>query len=71
MKQNITDPDLQDCIYKYATGRGRITMELICIENNYNDRFKIMARSQESIRWRRFLEGMVCKEIRAIQSSNV
>ena len=51
MKQNNTDPDLRDCIYEYATGRGRITMESICIENNYDDRFKIMVRSQDSIGW--------------------
>ena len=69
MKRNNTDPDLRDCIYEYAMGRGRITMESICIENDYDDRFKIMARSQDSIGWRRFMEGMVCKEIRAIQSS--
>ncbi len=28
-----------------------------------------MAQSQDSIGWRRFMEDMVCKEIRAIQSS--
>jgi hypothetical protein len=45
-------------------------MEEICIKNDYDDRFKTMARSQDSIGWRRFLEGMVCKEIRVIQSSH-
>ena len=44
-------------------------MEGICIENDYDDRYKIMAQSQDSIGWQRFMEGMVCKEIRAIQSS--
>ena len=43
MKQNNTDPDLQDCVYKYATGRGRLSMEEICIENDYNDWYKTMA----------------------------
>ena len=33
MKQNNTDRDLRDCIYEYATGRGRLSMEAICIEN--------------------------------------
>ena len=69
MKQNNTNLDLRDCTYKYATGRGRISMEAICIKNDYNDRYKIMARSQDLIGWRRFMEGMICKEIRAIQSS--
>ena len=44
-------------------------MESICIENDYDDMYKIMARSQDSIEWQRFMERMVCKEIRAIQSS--
>jgi hypothetical protein len=44
-------------------------MEDICKENDYDDRYKAMARSQDSIGWRRFMEGMVCKEIRVIQSS--
>jgi hypothetical protein len=69
MKQNNTDPDLRDCIYEYATGRGMLSMEAICIEYDYTDRYKTMARSQDSIGWRRFMEGMVCKEIRVIQSS--
>ena len=34
MKQSNTDPDLRDCIYEYATGRGRLSMEEICIEND-------------------------------------
>ena len=41
-------------------------MEEICIENGYNERYKAMARAQDSIGWRRFMEGMICKEIRAI-----
>jgi hypothetical protein len=69
-KQNNTDPDLRDCIYEYAMGRGRISMGEICIENNYDDRYKSMARSQDSIGWQRFMEGMVCKKIRAIQSAH-
>ncbi len=44
-------------------------MEEICTENDYDARYNTMARSQDSIGWRRFMEGMVCKEIRAIQST--
>jgi hypothetical protein len=69
MKQTNTDPDLRDCIYEYATGQGRLSMEEICIKNDYDYRYKAMARSQDSIGWRRFMEGMVCKEIRVLQSS--
>ena len=49
LKQNITDPDLRDCIYEYSTGRGMLSMEAICIEYDYTDRYKTMARSQDSI----------------------
>ena len=50
MKQNSTDPDLRDCIYEYATGRGEvINGSDICIKNDYDDRYKITARSQDSI----------------------
>jgi hypothetical protein len=69
MKNTKTDPDLRDCIFEYATGRGMRTMEEICTENDCDARYDIMARSQDSIGWRRFMEGMVCKEIRAIQST--
>jgi hypothetical protein len=67
MKQNNTNPDLRECIYEYAMGRGRTSMVEICTENDYDERYRTMARSQDSIGWQRFMEGMVCKEIRAIQ----
>ena len=65
--KNNTDLDLQECIYQFSMGRGGLLMEEICIENGYDERYKVMARAQDSIGWRRFMEGMVCKEIRAIQ----
>ena len=67
MKTNNVDPDLRECIYEFSMGRGRLLMEEICIENSYDERYKVMARAQDSIGWQRFMEGMVCKEIRAIQ----
>ncbi len=45
-------------------------MEETCIENGYDERYKALARAQDSIGWRLFMEGMVCKEIRAIQSTH-
>ena len=48
-------------------GRGSLKMEEICIENGYDERYKAMARAQDSIGWRRFMEGVICKEIRVIQ----
>ncbi len=64
------DPDLWECIYKYSMGQGRLLMEEICIENCYDKRYNAMARAQDSIGWQRFMEGMVCKEIRAIQHTH-
>ena len=60
-----TDPDLRDCIYEYAMGRGRVTMEEICEENFYDQRYRVMARTQDEID-----EGMVCKEIGRIQRTH-
>jgi hypothetical protein len=56
------DPDLRECIYGYSMGQGRHLMEEICIKIGYGKRYKVMARAQDSIRWQRFTEGMVCKE---------
>jgi hypothetical protein len=70
MKINNADPDLRECIYEYSMGQGRLLMEEICIENCYGERYNAMARAQDSIGWQRFMEGMVCKEIRAIQHTH-
>ncbi len=70
MKINDTDPNLRECIYEFSMGRGRLLMEEICTENCYDERYKVMARAQDSIGWRRFMERMVCKEIRAIQRTH-
>ena len=69
MKKRTTDPSLRECIYEYATGRGGVTMEEICVNRGYDGRYLQMAKSQDSIGWRRFMEGMVCKGIRAIQDT--
>ena len=67
---NNKDLDLWECIYEFSMGRGKLLMEEICIENGYDERYKVMARAQDSIGWRRFMEGMVCKEIRAIECTH-
>ena len=48
-------------------GQDGITMEEICNENNYGQGYREMARAQDAIGWRWFMEGMICKEIRRIQ----
>ncbi len=64
------DPDLRECIYEYSMGQGRVLMEEICMDNDYDESFRAMARVQDSIGWQRFIEVMVCKEIRAIQCTH-
>jgi hypothetical protein len=45
-------------------------MEEICTDNGYDERYRAMARAQDSLSWQRFMEGMVCKKIRAIQCTH-
>jgi hypothetical protein len=71
MRRRATDPDLRECIYEYATGRGGRKMVDICSAHSYDDRYHRMARAQDIIGWRRFMEGMICKELRAIQTTYV
>ncbi len=62
-----TDPDLRKCIVEYAKGRGTITMSEIFWD--MDARFRQMARDQDEIGWRRFMEGMVSKGLREIQTT--
>ncbi len=55
LEEMDTDPDLLDCIMEYAHGRGGRTMESIC------------EGLGDAIGWRRFMEGMISKEMRTIQ----
>jgi hypothetical protein len=70
MKLNNMDPDLRECIYEYSMGQGRVLMEEICMDSSYDERYRAMARAQDSIGWQRFMEGMVCKEIRVVQCTH-
>jgi hypothetical protein len=67
MKRHVTDPNLRECIYEYATGRGGRTMAEICSDHGYDGRYQEMARAQDAIGWWQFMEGIICKEIWAIQ----
>ena len=37
LKGNDTNPDLRECIYEYAMGRGEVLMENICLEHGYDE----------------------------------
>ncbi len=45
-------------------------MEAICSDNGYDEHYRQMAKAQDTIGWRRFMEGMVCREIRGIQTTH-
>jgi hypothetical protein len=61
-----TNPNLLDCIAEYAYVCGVCTMVEIC--HGLGDHFQKMAQDQEAIGWWRFMEGMICKCMREIQS---
>jgi hypothetical protein len=65
LEETDTQPNLLDCIMEYVYGRGGRTMVQIC--NGLGEPFQKMARDQDEIGWRRFMEGMICSKMRIIQ----
>ncbi len=59
------DPDLLDCIAEYAYARGGRSMTEIC--NGLDKIYLQMAREQDQIGWRQFMEGMISIRMRDIQ----
>ena len=60
-----TDPDLRTCIIEFCKGRGYRRMQEIC--SSQPDGFRRMAAAQDTIGWRRFMEGMVAHKLIDIQ----
>jgi hypothetical protein len=56
-----TDEELRFCLIDYARGRGGVTMYDLC--HNKSEGYQRLARSQDMIGWRRFMEGMISKEM--------
>ncbi len=65
LEEANTDPDLIDCIVDYVQGWGTITMASAV--QNASPWFQALGHSQDIIGWRWFLEGMISKEIVALQ----
>jgi hypothetical protein len=65
LKEADTDPNLVDCIVEYVQRQGTVTMEEVVQEAPR--RFRTMGLSQDKIGWRRFLKGMISKEITVVQ----
>jgi hypothetical protein len=61
-----TDETLCSCIAEYARRRGGMSMMEIC--RGKEERYRRMAQEQDAIGWRRFMEGMISKQIRGIQA---
>ena len=62
-----SDSGLRRSILDYARGRGGRSMTEIT--GNRGRRFRSFAKSQDIIGWRRFMEGMVSKELIKIQTT--
>lgn len=62
-----TDEELRFCLIDYARGRGGVTMYDLC--HNKCARYQRFARSQDLIGWRRFMEGMISKELLKVYNS--
>jgi hypothetical protein len=60
-----TDRALCRCLCRYAKSRGSLSM--VDITRDFGLRFWRFAHSQDLIGWRRFMEGMVSKEVIPIQ----
>lgn len=64
LEESDTDPDLLRCLIRYARSRGEELLEDICIDT---PRFRRMARAQDKIGWRRFMEGMITSQLVDLQ----
>ena len=61
LKDHNTDAGLRRVLVEYARGRGGMTM--FELTRSLGPRFYRLAASQDKIGWRRFMEGMISKEI--------
>lgn len=65
LKDHGTDTRLWRCLMEYAHKRGGATMQEI-VEDRSGP-YQRLARSMDRIGWRRFMEGMISKEVFEIQ----
>ena len=56
-----TEATLTRCLVSFAQGRGYRLMEEIC--RGMSERYRLMAKAQDDIGWRRFMEGMISKRL--------
>ena len=62
--ESDTDPELRDCLIRYARSRGDEPMEYICMGI---PRFRRMSLEQDKLGWRRFMEGLIPQSLVDLQ----
>jgi hypothetical protein len=61
------EPQLHYCLVTYARARGTCPMSELCF--GMQQYIREFARAQDTIGWRRFMEGMVASKIKGIQKN--
>ena len=69
MKSVNTDPAIRECIYSYIMERGETKMDKVCERMGCGAKYRKMAKGQDKIGWRQFLEGMICCDFRKLQQA--
>jgi len=69
MKAVHLDPEIRACKYIYIMELGETKMDEVCERMGYRAKYRKMAKGQDKIRWRRFLEGMICCDFRKLQQA--
>ena len=67
-KDNNTDPELRYWIPKYIRGRGQLRFSAL---GRMSTDVEQVAKDQDIIGWRNFMEGRVCKQIVTIQQAHL
>ena len=66
--EQSTEPRLRTALIRYAKGRGGLSMRRAAC--GLGSMFGRLATSQDQIGWRRFMEGMISKEVVEIQQAH-
>jgi hypothetical protein len=63
-----TDLMVVTCVVEYARGRGYITMQDIC--HRMGSQYQVMVEDQDTIGWRRFMEGILSWRLVGLQANH-
>ena len=65
MTEMETNPVLVQCIVGHAKGRGGRSLQEVC--RGKGEQYKWMVATQDTIGWRKFMEGMICQDWCSLQ----